>query len=82
MKSFGATLNGLDFSFKMCRATINVRDFFPINSRNLHRDLRNFFCARHFPRLRYLQKIIKFIKNQALLTKKIKTLNRSVTVLS
>ena len=52
-KSFCATLNERDFSFYKCCATINVRNFFPIKSHSLQRDLRDFFCAQHFPRLRY-----------------------------
>ena len=48
------TLNERDFSFNKCCATINVRNFFPTESRNLQHDLRNFFSARHFQRFIYL----------------------------
>ena len=45
-------LNERDFSFKKCYVTINVHDLFLIKLRNLQRDLRDFFYAGHFLRLK------------------------------
>ena len=47
--------------FIKCCATINMRDFFPIKSRKLHRDLWNFVYARHFLHFKVAKEGSKFI---------------------